>query len=127
VRDEIPNVTPITANLSYDHVFRLPADSTLTLHGAARYLSGHALINLPAIHSADGTYAFIHVGGQWVEDLNVTWASANKRVSVTGYARNIGDNQYKAAAFVQDVLGVTTILGTPYDPRTYGAILNVHF
>jgi outer membrane receptor protein involved in Fe transport len=126
-RDEIPDVTPFTANLSYDHVFRLPADSTLTLHGAARYLSGHALINLPAIHSADGTYAFIHVGGQWVEDLSATWASASKRFSVTGYARNIGDNQYKSAAFVQDVLGVSTKLGTPYDPRTYGAVLNVHF
>jgi hypothetical protein len=67
------------------------------------------------------------VDAEWVGDLSATWASANDHFSVTGYVRNFANNQYKSAAFVQDVLGATTILATPYDPRTYGAILSAHF
>jgi iron complex outermembrane receptor protein len=132
VRDQIPNVTPFTANFSYDHIFRLPGDSTLTLHGATRYLSQHALFNETLDHSSAVpgallSYPYIHVDAEWVGDLSATWASANDHFSVTGYVRNFANNEYKSAAFVQDVLGATTILATPYDPRTYGAILSAHF
>ena len=124
-RDQIPDVTPLTADVSYDHIVRLPGDSSLTLRGAARYMSQHALFNLPAQYPGD--YPYIHVGAEWVGDLSATWASARERFSVTGYVRNVANNEYKSAAFVQRVLGLATDLATPYDPRTYGAILSVNF
>jgi outer membrane receptor protein involved in Fe transport len=74
--------------------------------------------------AAGTTEPFLLVDAEVVGDLIATWALANDRFSVTGYVRNIDDNQYKATAFAQTP---TTVLCTPYDPRTYGAVLNAHF
>jgi len=124
-QDEVPGVTPFTASFSYDHIFRLPGDSTLTLRGAARFMSAHDLSNLPVYYPTFADY--VRVDGQWIEDLSATWASGGGQFSVTGYVRNIGDNQYKTTAFIQGGLTGTQVLSTPYEPRTYGAVLNVHF
>lgn len=123
-RDEIPDVIPFTATLSYDHIFRLPADSTLTLHGGARYRSAYDLTNLSVYYLDFAEY--IRVGDQWIGDLSATWASANSHFSVTGYVRNIDDNEYKSYAFIQTTTS-TAVLSTPYDPRTYGVIMSVQF
>jgi hypothetical protein len=123
-RDEIPTVTPFTASLSYDHTFRLPADSTLVVHGATRYMSAHALSNVSLAQINAGAEPYFHVDSQWVGDLSATWSSASKRFSATGYVRNIADNQYKLTANVQTS---TTFAARPNEPRTYGAVLNVNF
>lgn len=122
VRDEIPGVTPFTASVSYDHTFRLPGDSTLVLRGAARYMSEHALTNVAETQIASEPY--YRVDAQWVGDLSATWAPATKLISVTGYVRNVDDNQYKTTANIQQGSGIAA---TPYDPRTYGVLLNVDF
>jgi len=123
VRDEIPGITPFTASLSYDHTFHLPADSTLTFRGAARYLAGHPVTNVTAPQRAAGTEPYLLVDAQVVGDLSATWASASDRFSVTGYVRNVDDKQFKVSAFAQ----TGSVTSSPSDPRTYGAVLNVNF
>ncbi len=135
--NQIPNVTPFTADFGYDHIFRLPADSTLTLHGDTRYMSAHALSNLTldnistsALHVNGESYApYVQVGGEWVGDLSATWQSASRRFSVTGYVRNVGNNIYKTTAFIESgQFGSSdTLLSTPSDPRTYGVVLSARY
>jgi iron complex outermembrane receptor protein len=124
--DKVPRVAPFTANLSYDHSFTLPGSSKLTLHGDARYFSAHDQTNVKQLQVPLGVVPFIRVGDEVVANVNVTWASSSGNYSVTGYVRNIGDNQYKS---VVSVLGNVTPVtsGTPYDPRTYGVVLNARF
>ena len=122
-RDHIPNVTPFSANLGYDHIFRLPADSTLTLHGDGRFMAGHYLTNAAETDVAAGRSPYLRVRGEWVGDVSATWALANGRFSVSGYCRNIANNRDKTTAFVQD----PNILSEPHDPRTYGVVLATHF
>ena len=122
-RDAIPNVTPFAANFGYDHIIRLPADSTLTLHGDARFMSAHYLVNVADSDIMAGRAPYLRLHGEWIGDLGATWASANNRFTVTGYGRNIGNNQYKTTAFVQD----PNILTAPHDPLTYGVVLAVRF
>jgi iron complex outermembrane receptor protein len=122
-RDEIPNVTPFVANFGYDHIFRLPGDSTLTLHGDARFMAAHYLINVAESDVIAGRSPYLRLRGEWLGDVGATWALANSRFSVTGYGRNIANNQYKTTAFVQD----PNILSAPHDPRTYGVVLATHF
>jgi iron complex outermembrane receptor protein len=121
-RDEIPGVVPFSANLSYEHTFTLPGNSTLRARVAARYLAGHDLANLTPAQLATSA-AFARVDSQVVGDANVSWATANGNWSVTGYVRNFNDNQYKNQAFLQTGLWVTT----PYDPRTTGIVLSARF
>ena len=119
--DRIPMVVPFTANLYYDHSFRLPGGSALTFHGDVRFLSAHELSYVPAIDP--GWLPYNHVAGQVVGDLNLMWASSDKKYFVTTYLRNVGNNQYKNYLMVQQNV-YTTI---PYDPRTYGIVLNARF
>ena len=125
--DRIPMVVPFTANLYYDHAFRLPGGSALTFHGDVRYLSAHELsyvtpgevLNQPN----QGALPYTRVGGQVVGDLNLMWASSDRKYFVTTYLRNVGDNEYKNYLMIQRQV-YTTI---PYEPRTYGIVLNARF
>jgi iron complex outermembrane receptor protein len=78
----------------------------------------------PQLVSAGGA-PYVHVDNEVVGDLSATWTSSSGKYSVTGYVRNIGDNQYKTYVNEQSVSppppSVTTTL---YDPRTYGLILS---
>lgn len=117
-RKEIPNVTPFTANFSYEHVFR-PID--LTVRGAVRYMSAHYLANI----SETTTFPtdLYHIDGQFVGDVSATWHPSDSAFSITGYVRNIGDNRYKTAVFPQS----TSLQAAPYTPRTYGVVLSANF
>jgi len=120
-RDEIPSVVPFSANLSYEHLFTLPGASTIRMRLAGRYLAGRDLTNLTPeqlVTVAEGT----RVDSQVVGDANISWVSGDGNWSVTGYVRNVDDNQYKNQAMYQSGWVVT-----PYDPRTTGVILTARF
>ena len=121
-RDEIPGVVPFSANLSYEHLFTLPGDSTIRLRAAARYLAGRDLTNLTPLQLATAAQ-FVRVDSQVVGDANISWVSGNGNWSVTGYVRNVDDNQYKNQVQLQNPLWTTT----PYDPRTTGIVLSARF
>jgi iron complex outermembrane receptor protein len=124
-RDKIPQVVPFSADASYQHVFMLPGDSSLTLHGDARYMSGHDLSNISVGQLAQGILPYLTVGAEVVGDVDLTWASRGGVWSATGYVRNIGNNQYKVSGLAGNGGGLPT--ASLYDPRTYGVVLNARF
>jgi len=124
-RDKINQAVPYTASLSYDHSIALSGGSKLTLHGDARYMSGHDLTNVRPDQLASGSVQlpYIQVGGQVLGNLNATWASSSNTYSVTGYVRNVGDTRYKTSV---NTLGSAYGTGLS-DPLTYGVVLNARF
>jgi len=114
---------PLMALLGYDHIFLLPGDSTLTLHGDVRYLSSHSgsfgQLDKDTVPNIESN---VRVASAVLGNLNATWA-ATRHISVTGYVRNVADHRYitkttYSSGVYQPVLN---------DPRTYGAVLNVTF
>lgn len=127
----IVGTPPQTANVAYDHALRLPGGSHLTLHGDARLLSANDIYFIAPQDEAAGAGPYARVGDQVVGDLNATWNSIGNRYSVSVYVRNVGDNRYKTG-FSSDAgiqSNTPSILATvvPYEPRTYGLILNANF
>jgi len=115
----IPGVVPFTANVKYDHSLHLPGGTTIKAHGDVRYRSPHDDGVISAAQLASGDYAYIRVGGEVVGDLSASWLVDDGKFSVTGYVRNVGDNEYKTN------VGLAVSAGaTPYDPRTYGVVLS---
>jgi iron complex outermembrane receptor protein len=60
-----------------------------------------------------------------VQNLYVTFTSANNKYVVRGFAKNVGDESYKIAAFWNSAQGQPGGAWAP--PRTYGAEVNFRF
>jgi iron complex outermembrane receptor protein len=118
--DRLPNVVPFTASLGYDHIIPL-ASSTLTLHADARYLSSHNTGLVSPGQLGKGAYPYVHVGNEAVADLSLMWEYRN--YSVSGYVRNVGNNDYKNSVAINN----TSYTATPYDPRTFGMVVSTRF
>lgn len=123
-RDEIPKVVPFTANLSLEHDFTLPGDSTLSLRGQARYRSAHDELEITQAQLGSGKYPFVRADDEVVGDVSATWTSSSSRYAVTGYVRNVGDNRYKTNLSFQTSGDLTAV---PYDPLTVGIVLRAGF
>jgi iron complex outermembrane receptor protein len=74
---------------------------------------------------------YSRVDGEWIGNLSGTWTSAADKYSVTGYMRNVTDNDYKGSATLS---GLGTSFSAQvsngsgvYDPRTFGVILQAKF
>ena len=120
-------VAPITANVNYDHIFRLPGGSSLTFHGDGRWLSSQEGDLSSFVATSTGAWA-VRVHAQVIGDLSATWASPRRRYSLTGYVRNVGDNRYiTSAAATTPPVTPETYTQMQYDPRTYGFIAAVNF
>lgn len=129
----LPRVAPHTANLTYDHVFRLPGDSTLTGSVAARYFSAHVIESLTPAQLASslngyGWNAYATVPDTTIFDVSGTWRSAGGGYSVTAYVRNLADERYTIS------LGLTQRSPTTYsangaqsEPRNVGVTVSAHF
>ncbi|WP_244410713.1 TonB-dependent receptor [Nitrospirillum viridazoti] len=114
---------PLMASLGYDHIFTLPGDSTLTLHGDVRYLSSHSgFFGQDDRNIVPNIESNVRIEAAVLGNLNATWA-ATENISLTGYVRNVGDHRYITKTIYSS--GVYQ----PYlnDPRTYGAVLSVNF
>lgn len=123
------NIPWRTGSAAYEHAFYLPGDSELTVRAAARYTGGsYAANNLPVTPAQmnAGAGPWIRASTEVVGDLSATWALAGGRYSIGGYVRNIADNRYKTYVGIQNVPSVDTT-AIPYDPRTYGVVLNASF
>lgn len=124
VQDEVPGVVPFTASLSYEHTMTLPGSSTLVLHGDVRSSSSYDGAALTPAQVAAGLSPYVRVDDAVVGNLSATWASPNGNYSLTGYVRNVGESDYKTNVYVGSR---STISAEPYDPRTYGVVLNARF
>jgi hypothetical protein len=71
-----------------------------------------------------GFQKYVYQDAQTIGDLSVNWASNGGRYAVSAYVRNFTNRQYimYAAAGTQNDLNVSW-----NDPRTYGALVSVHF
>jgi outer membrane receptor protein involved in Fe transport len=132
--DSISTAVPITGNLSYEHVFKLPGGSNLTIHADGRYISSREITDVTQQQVINGAAQYADVKAAVVGNLNTTWSASGGRVSVTGYVRNVGDNRYftnrtitTSGNFGALPRNQWTFDNTQYDPRTYGVVLNVRF
>ena len=116
---------PVQASIGYDHIVALPGDSTLTLHADARYLSSH-VGDLSAEQQVAGWAHYVRIGAAGIGNLGATWA--RKSLSVSGYVRNVTNNQYLTRVQLESSPPLAPLFQQTLNaPRTYGVVANVSF
>jgi outer membrane receptor protein involved in Fe transport len=129
----IPGVVPLSAALSYNHSFHLPGGSTLDLYNQLRYQGSFYENVLTPQQAQLGVGQYIRSGTQWLDDLNVSWGSANGQYRATFYVHNLTDASYKQNATPIYVDPATATFNdyaasfTTNQPRFYGLILTAKF
>jgi iron complex outermembrane receptor protein len=122
----IPNVPPMTANLSYRHTFALTDGSTVVPRAEIRYTDGYYLgNNLTEEQIEAGVKPYVWQDDYFVLNAGATWTSAGDMFAVTGYVRNLLDEEYKA--YVEVSGGPEAVGVTAGDPQAWGLVLNVKY
>jgi hypothetical protein len=138
--EEVPNLVPQRAQLSYSHLFHTGA-STLSVGGSERWLGAHRDVGFLIVTRAQRFYVgaalepYVHVTSQFITDFDVTWRSPQRMYSVTAWARNAFDNRYKNTVNVSGFNPTTVASGSAFnaitvqrsDPRTYGVVFNLNW
>ncbi|MFT3906212.1 MAG: TonB-dependent receptor [Steroidobacteraceae bacterium] len=134
VNDRIVGVAPVRASLGYEHAFGLGAAGELTFRGNARYTGGYYGSAMSAYLWGLGAERYTYVKTYELYDASLTWNSADKKYSATGYVRNIGDYWVKGGIGVSSdgIVGTDGNYGikgtlTRNEPRTVGVSLAAHF
>jgi iron complex outermembrane receptor protein len=125
VLERVPGIPEMTATLGYDHTFILPNGSTLVPRAEVRFTKGMYIENMTQIQYEAGVAPYAYQDDYYVADIGATWTSLNEMFSITGYVRNVTDEEYKAALTISggpDAIGVT-----PGDPQVWGLILSAKF
>jgi len=136
--EQLPGNARLKASLGYDHSFIFSDGSTLAPRAQLRYTGGYYLQQLSATNLALEDYnfdvkAYDHQSAYVLGDISLTWTSSDSRYSVSGYVRNVTDEEYKTNIAVPALVGNT---GVEYvsdttvdvgDPRTFGVVLKVKF
>ena len=118
---------------------KLPAAPTLTLNGLIQYeipLSGTTLLSGSTLTPR---FEFSYVGDQYFDALNrhlideeteyvlanasLTWRSADARIEVQGWVRNLGDKEYLFKTIGNQAVSAGTTTSYHAPPRTYGVTL----
>ncbi len=118
--------SPTTVTLYYDREFELPGGSTLAFHGEGIWRAAYDVLFTSPSLAAEGGLDYEHQKSFVQGNLSLTWSSPNKRYSLTGYVRNVGDTRYKTYVNLQSITPLQAS-GTVSDPRTFGAVLAVKF
>lgn len=121
--DQLPGNPDLTANLGYDHTFLFGNGSTLVPRAQLRYKSGHYLNQMTQVYVDLGLKPYNYQDAYVIGDLAATWSTADGNYSITGYVRNVFDEEYKAGVG----LSTTVKSVTPGDPRTWGLMVNAKF
>lgn len=101
----------------YAHEFELGDAGTLTARGDFRALSQQLVY--PTFAADITPSASTVMPGYATGDLFLSWASANRRYSLTGYVKNVNDKLIKSSEFFG--------YGQVQAPRTYGVTASVKF
>lgn len=123
-KHDVPGSVPHMVNAAYSHSFALPGGSTLDFRADARFQSAYNLGNVSAQLGDQGGLAYVHVGDEWISNLNGSWRSSSGKYSVTAYLRNVTDNRYKTYVQLQTLEPVPVASVAQYDPRTVGIVLS---
>lgn len=115
---QLPKAPEWSGSLGLSHVFGLPNGSSLTASARDQFSSSTIL---------DITYASVAKMGSWnVVDADLTYDSPDKKWSVTGWIRNIGDKAvYTGGSLYPFTPNV--YYATIRPPRTYGARVAINF
>jgi iron complex outermembrane recepter protein len=115
---ELARVPRWTGILGYDHVFTFPSQATLTVGGTAKFSSARWLGTdlIPAERAPAYTVA----------DVNMTYAPADRRWSVTAWARNVADKAYYLGGQEQPFVG-GLFQANIAPPRTFGISAGMRF
>jgi len=122
--EKVRALVPDTVTAYYEHLFNLPGGSTLRTRIDGEYYSPHRSIDLHYQLLAAGREPFAQMGAETLGNLSATWAAANKRVSVTAYARNFTNARYITYTYQGDPNSYVVDWN---DPRLYGAMVSAHF
>lgn len=114
----VAHVPKWSATASYDHVFSLPNDASVTLQGDVKYSSAHylAIDFIPSEKQA--AYA--------VFDTSLTYDSPKNSFSATVYVKNLTDKVYHQGGIQASFIGglFNSTIGAP---RTFGVQATYHF
>ncbi|MDB5576366.1 MAG: hypothetical protein JWR80_1542 [Bradyrhizobium sp.] len=108
---QVARVPNWSGTVNYDHLFTLGDESTVDLAGSMKFSGSRWLATdfIPAERAP--AYA--------VFDANLTYTTPDKRISVTGFVRNIGNKAYSTGGIEQPFIpGLFAASVSP--PRTYG-------
>jgi len=125
----IYGIPPWTVNASYDHIFSMQGGSRVTWHGDVKFTSPYYPDRLSRDNITAGVAPYSHVSSQYVFNTNLMWRSADGKLSLNGYVRNLFDNRYKTGGSngctPNGCTGNTT--ATVAAPRNYGVTATVNF
>ncbi|WP_454885378.1 TonB-dependent receptor [Sphingomonas oryzagri] len=108
---QVARVPKWNGTVNYNHIITLADTSTIDVGGSMKFASSRWLATdfIPAERAP--AYA--------VFDANLTYTTADKRISVTGFVRNIGNKAYSTGGIEQPFIpGLFAASISP--PRTYG-------
>jgi len=122
----IPYIPRTNASAFWEHGFDIVGGSSLTLKGEVIYHAAYDLSPLTSTEVSQGGETYVRAAQQWLGNININWTSADRRFSVSGYVRNVGNARTASAL---SILSITPLSITGYltDPRTFGGVFAVRF
>lgn len=126
IMDIQPGHPKLKASMAYDHMFNFSNGSTLVPRVEVNYTGAYYLSQLNYYQVGLGYLPYVHQDALMLCNANVAWTSASQKYSVTAWVRNAFDTVYKTAVGVAGT-NLSNTSGTPGDPRTFGAMINVKF
>ena len=133
------NTPEFTGRIAANYVHDLPDGfGSLSLTASASYRDGYNLFNVENDGFAPGTVAGFPNGGPALDpdaytlfDLSAVWTSENDRISLALHGRNLGDEEYRVAAYnfvTPSQLGADSAYSAFYGaPRTVTGTVEVRF
>lgn len=101
-----PHSPKFAGTMSYQHIFRFGSGASLSVGGDVFYTTGY-WVN-PVLDATRYGYQ----PDYWLENANATFTTANSRMSVSVWARNLSDYAVKQSVLPAQSIG---------DPMTFGA------
>jgi outer membrane receptor protein involved in Fe transport len=124
--DRVYGVPKFRGSLSYDHRFEFNGNIALLLHGDVVYNSEYDTQRITVDEANTGYVPYVNQGAQTVGNLSGTLQLADGRYGITGYVRNVTDEEYKTEGNGPSIFspaGSATLAA----PRTWGVILRANF
>jgi iron complex outermembrane receptor protein len=121
---EVPDLPSETATLAYDHTFMLANGASLVPRVELHYTGGYYLSQVKTENVAYLDY--IYQDDVTLTNFAATYSSASEKFSVTGYVRNIFDEEYVTSVSLPEG-GTSVFTAEVGDPRTWGIMVSMKF
>lgn len=129
-QSKIPGIVTLTVNPTYNHVFTLPNNQTLTVQADAFYNGDYDVFAMTSAVAAQGGARYIASGSHVVGNLSASWDFHPRfapESSLTFWVRNVSDERFNNYVNISSVTPVLSAAGTLREPRTMGIALKMGF